>query len=1242
MGELKNKRIVQSKIYLDDSVPIPDLDYDYSYPITIYDAVKRNMDEDSPTLNDELDAIYRLINSKQDIIDGGIAGQIMTWTGIRGEIGSIPILKNISTNPEDRSHDALLSERAIGMLLDKKTDLTIFNDHRYDNSIHVSDLEKTKWNQMTPLSSFQAHTSNMVMHITKEERALWNGKANQKDFEEHIYNYNNPHNTTAHQVGTYTRREIDDMFENLRESFFNYKNIFWDDRNNQGSLVDYDPALWNPNFILEYDDTLPDVPDATMTYFALKPATDYTVNETQDCIIYIKSPGLTWQEIGFQNMVIGDMVIKYPETTMYVWVQGRFMKLFAGNSGDILAGDGTSDKLWKPIYNEETGELTWELQSIKDGEAPEPMMIKGQDGYTPIKGVDYDDGKDGEGVAPGGHERELLIKLSDENYDTGWRSIIDIFNDMVLAGEHIPPNVVIWDNIEGRPMWYDELGDNSDGFITQRAATRQFTIIGNNISDLIQRMDAFDEVKQDMYDHMNDFNNPHRVTPTLIGAVPLQTFMDHIQNFDNPHHVTADQVGLGNVDNTSDLDKPISNATQNALDELLERINNIIKDIDNYNAIVNVVWDNVKANLIFTYKDGTELEVHIPIPDIFQSIYFDDEEKELVIVLPDGTENRIDISALINIYFGSISPNIQVTIENDNVIKATVIDGTIGEYQIAPSVHLRMSPTTTTQVASDRSTRIATTEFVKSIVIDNLISYETDRPLSANMGRILNDRKADIEDVIQIIEDMEGIEVIDNLDSTSPVAALSANMGRYLDRTKAPRVHTSPDAATFGRATIQYFGHTRASDIDPLMDGTVFRGTDDGYFARGDHRHPTDITRAPIHWPDEAHDQYEMTGEPKAVTPPDDSNDHRIVNTEWVRRNAVGVMEGKCPTASSETIKIATLESTYMEDPVFLRQIGSTVTITFENGNTAINPQMDVHESGPAPIIYGGKSIIDDMIKPGYSYIFTFDGENWLLLNPTGTHILPDGDNSNSLISAAWARRNIVGIFKGYCVTSGSNPNKVAGLKSSYMDPVTFIRQIGSTVAITFSFADKSGADVTTLNVEGTGAAPIIFGGFNLYDGMLGKRHTHEFVFDGENWRLINPVPGTGYGPIIFGPSDTLDPDDPGWVDVPEEVINKPAGYTGFTTPADGPIDNNGRVQRVWFNINYDSRSMSPTVIISDTPNAFTAKMGDGSIMPLSNPKVISSANAGAVIQFTMSTYYPSDSPCQLIYRTNKATITVI
>ena len=46
----------------------------------------------------------------------------------------------------------------------------------------------------------------------------------------------------------------------------------------------------------------------------------------------------------------------------------------------------------------------------------------------------------------------------------------------------------------------------------------------------------------------------------------VQTNLEtHINNKSNPHEVNKTQVGLGNVDNTSDANKPISTATQNAL-----------------------------------------------------------------------------------------------------------------------------------------------------------------------------------------------------------------------------------------------------------------------------------------------------------------------------------------------------------------------------------------------------------------------------------------------------------------------------------------------------------------------------------------------------------------------------------------------------------------------------------------------------------------------------------------------------
>ena len=55
-------------------------------------------------------------------------------------------------------------------------------------------------------------------------------------------------------------------------------------------------------------------------------------------------------------------------------------------------------------------------------------------------------------------------------------------------------------------------------------------------------------------------------TAAEIGAEPANSNIQaHISNTLNPHSVTKTQVGLGSVDNTSDANKPISTATQTAL-----------------------------------------------------------------------------------------------------------------------------------------------------------------------------------------------------------------------------------------------------------------------------------------------------------------------------------------------------------------------------------------------------------------------------------------------------------------------------------------------------------------------------------------------------------------------------------------------------------------------------------------------------------------------------------------------------
>lgn len=115
-----------------------------------------------------------------------------------------------------------------------------------------------------------------------------------------------------------------------------------------------------------------------------------------------------------------------------------------------------------------------------------------------------------------------------------------------------------------------------------------------------------------------DITNRSHTDLTDIGTNTHATIDTHIANITtNPHSVDQSDVGLGNVDNTSDLNKPISTATQTALD-LKADANNVLEldnttlftpDADYEPATKKYVDDNAGGTLHASLTD-TDTEGH--------------------------------------------------------------------------------------------------------------------------------------------------------------------------------------------------------------------------------------------------------------------------------------------------------------------------------------------------------------------------------------------------------------------------------------------------------------------------------------------------------------------------------------------------------------------------------------------------------------------------------------------------------
>ena len=133
-------------------------------------------------------------------------------------------------------------------------------------------------------------------------------------------------------------------------------------------------------------------------------------------------------------------------------------------------------------------------------------------------------------------------------------------------------------------------------------------VCGDAPTELPSASEVLDELLQMIEEHVGRTDNPHAVTAELISALTqadgdaryafkasvttlsgqvaqalrqsaaaVAAMRQHTFRSDNPHGVTAAQVGLGNVDNTADADKPVSTRQQAAIAAAKEQVANLVQ-----------------------------------------------------------------------------------------------------------------------------------------------------------------------------------------------------------------------------------------------------------------------------------------------------------------------------------------------------------------------------------------------------------------------------------------------------------------------------------------------------------------------------------------------------------------------------------------------------------------------------------------------------------------------------------------
>ena len=127
-------------------------------------------------------------------------------------------------------------------------------------------------------------------------------------------------------------------------------------------------------------------------------------------------------------------------------------------------------------------------------------------------------------------------------------------------------------------------------------------------------------------------------------------------------------------------------ANKEILDDVTEAFTTALKG-NVEGSITSVELDNNTGIFTFTKNNGEEIRVDTLLEKVIVNFRFDKERQALILISEDGTEQEVELGALLSLYQGTDGTEITVTVDRNNNIGASikagaVTEGKIGDYAV--------------------------------------------------------------------------------------------------------------------------------------------------------------------------------------------------------------------------------------------------------------------------------------------------------------------------------------------------------------------------------------------------------------------------------------------------------------------------------------------------------------------------------------------------------------------------------
>lgn len=239
--------------------------------------------------------------------------------------------------------------------------------------------------------------------------------------------------------------------------------------------------------------------------------------------------------------------------------------------------------------------------------------------------------------------KNLELPKSNEKYDIA----IANKNNMVIVSE--------LHKLDIKNKSQDELLATKESLNSEitRATSKENDIIEDLTSEIERAKSAENAASNNLLEEN---------TRALLAEETIRTsFQEHISNESNPHSVTKTQVGLENVDNTSDIDKPVSTAQQNALDSALSTHNT--SEISHSDIRLLISGLTTRLNALADSDDTT-------LDQLSEIVAYIKNNKSLI----DGiTTSKVNVSDIIDDLTSSVTDK-PISAKQGMILKGLITD----------------------------------------------------------------------------------------------------------------------------------------------------------------------------------------------------------------------------------------------------------------------------------------------------------------------------------------------------------------------------------------------------------------------------------------------------------------------------------------------------------------------------------------------------------------------------------------